>query len=397
MKHICLQENDYDCGLACIKMMLSHYHKNKHFLDLDKEIVNRKYSMYDLKKYAASYNLILDGVNFEEKDKVYQYQNSIVLINYGDINHFVIFEKKKRGYIYLIDPNIGKIKLKEDEFLTYFTGFSLIKREIKEFKLERKKIDITQFNYILIYITFLILDFGLLYLISYLGNDQKYLFHQFLIIISLVLLLLSKIKTINNHMNYLDTNICKILNNSKLNTKEKKGLLSLKLYTLKSIYGLVNSVFIISFVSFILILNGWYNALLILALFILSYLHSSFSLIKDNSLNFKLNLLEYKFFKNSDAKSYEELMKESKKIQKSRTSVTVIYQLIVILSVTILNNITQINSFQFMVFNVIYYFVLLSRINYIFKENKQNFLEYRKYYTTYNYLVKLSNNTFESE
>ena len=389
MKHICLQENDYDCGLACIKMMLSHYHKNKHFLDLDKEIVNRKYSMYDLKKYAASYNLILDGVNFEEKDKVYQYQNSIVLINYGDINHFVIFEKKKRGYIYLIDPNIGKIKLKEDEFLTYFTGFSLIKREIKEFKLERKKIDITQFNYILIYITFLILDFGLLYLISYLGNDQKYLFHQFLIIISLVLLLLSKIKTINNHMNYLDTNICKILNNSKLNTKEKKGLLSLKLYTLKSIYGLVNSVFIISFVSFILILNGWYNALLILALFILSYLHSSFSLIKDNSLNFKLNLLEYKFFKNSDAKSYEELMKESKKIQKSRTSVTVIYQLIVILSVTILNNITQINSFQFMVFNVIYYFVLLSRINYIFKENKQNFLEYRKYYTTYNYLVKL--------
>ena len=397
MKHICLQENDYDCGLACIKMMLSHYHKNKHFLDLDKEIVNRKYSMYDLKKYAASYNLILDGVNFEEKDKVYQYQNSIVLINYGDINHFVIFEKKKRGYIYLIDPNIGKIKLKEDEFLTYFTGFSLIKREIKEFKLERKKIDITQFNYILIYITFLILDFGLLYLISYLGNDQKYLFHQFLIIISLVLLLLSKIKTINNHMNYLDTNICKILNNSKLNTKEKKGLLSLKLYTLKSIYGLVNSVFIISFVSFILILNGWYNALLILALFILSYLHSSFSLIKDNSLNFKLNLLEYKFFKNSDAKSYGELMKESKKIQKSRTSVTVIYQLIVILSVTILNNITQINSFQFMVFNVIYYFVLLSRINYIFKENKQNFLEYRKYYTTYNYLVKLSNNTFESE
>ena len=286
MKHICLQENDYDCGLACIKMMLSHYHKNKHFLDLDKEIVNRKYSMYDLKKYAASYNLILDGVNFEEKDKVYQYQNSIVLINYGDINHFVIFEKKKRGYIYLIDPNIGKIKLKEDEFLTYFTGFSLIKREIKEFKLERKKIDITQFNYILIYITFLILDFGLLYLISYLGNDQKYLFHQFLIIISLVLLLLSKIKTINNHMNYLDTNICKILNNSKLNTKEKKGLLSLKLYTLKSIYGLVNSVFIISFVSFILILNGWYNALLILALFILSYLHSSISLIKDNSLNF---------------------------------------------------------------------------------------------------------------
>ena len=110
-----------------------------------------------------------------------------------------------------------------------------------------------------------------------------------------------------------------------------------------------------------------------------------------------MNLLEYKFFKNSDAKSYEELMKESKKIQKSRTSVTVIYQLIVILSVTILNNITQINSFQFMVFNVIYYFVLLSRINYIFKENKQNFLEYRKYYTTYNYLVKLSNNTFESE
>ena len=45
---------------------------------------------------------------------------------------------KKDKYVYIIDPKIGRVKLKIDHFLSIFTGYSLIKTEVSDYKLKIK-------------------------------------------------------------------------------------------------------------------------------------------------------------------------------------------------------------------------------------------------------------------
>ena len=389
MKYICLQENDYDCGLACMKMMLAHYHKNKKLLDLDKEIVNQRYNLNQLRNYGIKNGLETDGVHFSEKDLLFDYPNSMCHIKQHDEQHFIIFEKKKGSSIYLIDPRIGRIKLDIEYFLSIFTGFALIVKETKpiDFKLEKNKVN--HLNYLLVYIIFLILDFGLLFLISYLGNDSKYLFHSLLLILSLILSLICKLKLVIRHQNTIDNNIKKILNTEiNLFTSTKRGLLAYKVFTIKYLYGLINCIFVVFFVTFILIVNGLYNILIVLGLFGISFIFSKLTLINDTTNRYMITITEKEFLSKNDVKIYDNLTNLSKRIQKSGSLNMICYQVILMIGIVLLNNITQINSFEFVVFNSFYYLILLSKFNYLLKDNICIRLEYRKYASTYNYLLK---------
>ena len=225
MKHICLQENNYDCGLACIKMMLAHYHNNKEYISLNKDKINARYSLLELKRYAERYNLFLEGGKFDNKEDLFNYPNSMIQIEYLDLSHFVIFVKKTKNYVYLIDPTIGRIRLKTDCFISVFTGVILYYKDVKPFELIKEKKDLFHLKYLLFYVTFLILDFGLLFLISYLGNDDKFLFHNFLVILCLIILIISKINVINKHLKSIDENIYKNLIN-KCGTIRRKLIAS---------------------------------------------------------------------------------------------------------------------------------------------------------------------------
>ena len=391
MKHICLQENDYDCGLACIKMMLAHYHKNKKLLNLDKEIVNARYSLYQLKLYAEKYNLLTEGIEFEKKDKLFSFENSLIEICIKNKNHFTIFEKKKGKYVYLVDPTIGRIKLKEDEFFEIFTGYALIKKEvipldkIKEFRVSNN------LNFIIIYITFLVLDFGLLTLMSYLQNDSKYLFHQFLIILALVLLLLSKISLINRHINSIDNTIKNILNSSKkLSSSTKKGLLYYKVYLIKNVYGRINNIFICAFIALILLVNNLISLPIMILLALFAYVITKNSIISNNTITFKLNIIEKEFLEEGRNEVYDTLISTSKSIQNNKSMVVVINQLIIMMIVTILNNLSEVNSFQFVLFHLFYYYMFLNKVTGFFKDDMINNLQFRKYASTFNYLKKQS-------
>ena len=392
MKHICLQENNYDCGLACIKMMLAHYHKNKKLLNLDKEKINAKYSLYQLKLYAEKYNLLTEGIEFENKEEIYNFENSLIQICINNVDHFVIFEKKRKDTIYIIDPKIGRVKLKKDEFLEYFTSYALVKKEV--IKLDKiQEVDTnSNINYIIVYSTFLVLDFGSLILLSYLEGDPKYLFHSFLIILTLILLLISKILLINRHVSSIDKIIKNILNSDqKLNFSTRKGLLSYKVYSIKYLYGKINNIFICLFIGFILLINHIINLPILIILSIITFFFSKSSVVNDNSINYKLSILENEFFRNSNNEVYDQLIITSKKLQNSRSIGLIINQLVIMSLVTILNNLSEINSFEFVLFHAMYYFVFLSRLSYLFKDSECDGLEYRKYASTFNYLRKIAN------
>lgn len=389
MKYIHLQEVDYDCGLSCIKMMLAHYHRNKRLLNLDKEIINSRYSFYSLKLYAQKYNLELEGIDFTEKELIFNYPCSTCQVNNYDLSHFIIFEKKKGKYVYLIDPTIGRIRMLVDEFLNVFTGKALIKKDVIPLKLTIKKEKNENLNYLLVYITFLVLDFGLLIIISYLGNYSKYIFHSILIILALLLSIICKLKLLNRHQDKIDKNIKKILESGiKLKPSINRGLLSYKMYIVKHLYGVINNVFIIFFISLILLVNGLYNAIIIIVLFSFSYLISSINLVKENTLVYKINQLENRFISTGSCEVYNDLLVSSKRIQSNNSLIMIIYQSIIIFGITIINNLTKINSFEFIVFNTIYYLLLFSKFNYINKDSKRMCLEYKKYSGIYSYLLK---------
>ena len=58
MKYICLQLSKCDCGFACLKMLLSHYHKQNSYLYLETDLTKHEnLSFYDLKSLAAKNGL----------------------------------------------------------------------------------------------------------------------------------------------------------------------------------------------------------------------------------------------------------------------------------------------------------------------------------------------------
>jgi hypothetical protein len=121
---------------------------------------------------------------------------------------------------------------------------------------------------------------------------------------------------------------------------------------------------------------------------LISYLYSKISLINNNSNNFKLSILEEKFYISDDRNIYDELIAKSNEIQKNKTTIIVINQFIIVCSVTILNNFSNINSFQFVLFSTIYYFILFNQFNNFLNHLTSDRLEYRKYASSYNYLKK---------
>ena len=389
MKHICLQENNYDCGLACIKMMLAHYHKNKEFIKLNKEKVNARYSLLELKRYAEKYNLFLEGGKFDNKEELFNYPNSMIQIEYLNLSHFVIFLKKTKRYVYLIDPTIGKIRLDVSYFLSIFTGIIMYVKEVKPYHLKKEKNNIAYLKYLIVYTTYLILDFGLLCLISVLGDDSKYLFHNFLVILCLIILIICKINLINKHNKAIDGNICRFFESDrKLNVSTKQGLLKYKLYTIKYQYGFINTIFVIIFISFILLINGWYNLFIEILIGIIIFFLSKIGMIKNNSQINKINILENQFYKDGDVESYKMLIKESSNYSKNQSFLVVSSQFIIISIGIILNNVLEVNSFQFILFNSFYFLVLISKFNYLFKDHIKTKLEYQKYASTYNFLLK---------
>ena len=72
MENKCLQIVDGDCGFACLKMMLSYYHKDKNYLYLPQDLNKNNYSFLEIIDIAKKYNLFLKGyeiVDLNNNDK----------------------------------------------------------------------------------------------------------------------------------------------------------------------------------------------------------------------------------------------------------------------------------------------------------------------------------------
>ena len=67
MKYQCLQLTNYDCGFACLKMILANFHHDENYLFLKQNLNKKNYSFLELTNIAKDHNLTLKGYEAMEK------------------------------------------------------------------------------------------------------------------------------------------------------------------------------------------------------------------------------------------------------------------------------------------------------------------------------------------
>lgn len=119
-----LQAESQECGLACLAMIASAYG-----LHLDLSMLRRRFAISVKGSHLAQIANYAQALNFScrplrlELDEIKQLRLPCIL--HWNLNHFVVLEKVKRDHIIILDPAVGRRKLRMDEVSRCFTGVAL--------------------------------------------------------------------------------------------------------------------------------------------------------------------------------------------------------------------------------------------------------------------------------
>ena len=168
MKYFIYQSENNGCGLACAKMLLGYYHKNKGYLfDCNEKIS----SLLDIKRYLEKRGLKTSGVKVDREYFNKSFNNSIAHIIEGENKHFVVIKNIGEKYIKIYDPKRGLRIIKKDSFFDIFNGILLIVECVNKHTctfIEKKNV-----SYSVAYIFSLFIDFSIVYFFTYIVNTKN--------------------------------------------------------------------------------------------------------------------------------------------------------------------------------------------------------------------------------
>lgn len=388
MEYICLQENEFDCGYACLKMCLSYAYKDRKYLNLERNYTKNAYSFTDLKKIASKFSMELEGVEVTTKEEIFKHPNSIVQLNDNNISHFVLFVRKYKNYVIVNDPNFGQIKMEINEFLLLFTGYSLIIKKCVKNKIKVKR-RLLNLNYIILYLTFLILDFGLIYLFSFISsNSEKQ--NIYLTIVTAVLICFScfsKGYILLGQNKAYDNEVKEILDvaekkNIKLSSNELTLILTLKGKIIQYVYGTLNDLFVLIFISCILINNGIMHIFILVGIIISMFASKQILLLNKNTKKYELTKLENQFINTNTSFNLTSIYTKLNKVGNSYVIEegiqSYLFYLLIAIVVIIMNYISNINSFVYISLFIGYYLIFMDRFKHLLNLNFDTRLEYNK-------------------
>ena len=120
-----LQEDNYDCGFACLKSLLASVNHDSNYLYLpNPKEENTIYSFLDLIEIASSYGFTLSPYNVSDKEELALDEGLPMLFSTvrDEKTHMLLVYKVNQKYVYVIDPAVGKKKLKRNEFIALWDG-----------------------------------------------------------------------------------------------------------------------------------------------------------------------------------------------------------------------------------------------------------------------------------
>ncbi|HEU5198288.1 MAG TPA: peptidase domain-containing ABC transporter, partial [Ktedonobacterales bacterium] len=122
---VLMQMTAVECGAACLAMILSYYGRKTSVSEVrDRCHVGRDgLSALDIVKAARNYGLRVRAVSLQENDLR---RVSLPAIIHWEFAHFMIVERCSPAWVDVVDPAIGRRRLKSEEFWNGFTGIAIM-------------------------------------------------------------------------------------------------------------------------------------------------------------------------------------------------------------------------------------------------------------------------------
>ena len=138
-----LQDGRNDCGFACLKSLLASVNHDPHYLYLpNPKEEDSPYCFFDLVSYAEELGFNLSAYNVPDKENIALEGKMPVMVSVmlHDHPHMFMIYKVKKHYVYVIDPAIGKKKIKKNDFLEMWDGklLKLEKSPVRHCPVKRK-------------------------------------------------------------------------------------------------------------------------------------------------------------------------------------------------------------------------------------------------------------------
>jgi len=121
---IVLQQQNNDCGAACLKMIFDHYGIKKSLKEISKNIImNKGADMLSIKKFAEKESLKVNGWKMSLKDL--KKARKPLIASVFNNHHYVVVYNTEKYFIILLDPARGKIIYSYNEFMKIWKGVAL--------------------------------------------------------------------------------------------------------------------------------------------------------------------------------------------------------------------------------------------------------------------------------
>ena len=115
-------EKPYNCGATCMKMLLAYYGMDVPLDELERECNTgiAGCTGADLLRAGRKYGLDMQAYSMDADELVRQDRPAVCNWKYG---HWILFDgRDEDGWVYVCNPDMGRYRMPEGLFKTYFTG-----------------------------------------------------------------------------------------------------------------------------------------------------------------------------------------------------------------------------------------------------------------------------------
>ncbi len=115
-------EKPYNCGATCMKMLLAYYGMDVPLDELERECNTgiAGCTGADLLRAGRKYGLDMQAYSMDADELVRQDRPAVCNWKYG---HWILFDgRDEDGRVYVCNPDMGRYRMPEGLFKTYFTG-----------------------------------------------------------------------------------------------------------------------------------------------------------------------------------------------------------------------------------------------------------------------------------
>lgn len=394
MNYLCLQQDQNDCGFACLKMLLSIYYKDKSYLSIVKDYYHEDYSFKEIKDIANNYGLIINGVGIDDLNELYKFKNVIVLLSLEGRNHYSILKKANKKCVYLLDPKLGKIKLTKEEFEELFLRKCLIVESFEKRNILKKKKSIFPRSISVFFFFSYLFDFMLLYLGSFFLKSNSSLLICSLLGVVFFLNISSKIMFYNLYYRNFDNNVVIPLFD-KMNGKMLKSNTYTLLVDVKNGYlnnkaTLISTVISILFAIALLIMDSLLHLLILFLVLLLKFIMIVSFENKKKILVNNITKIEDSIRKSPleiNKNNYIKMNKYTNKYLMIKLFEKLIVFIVIFFSLNLLMYFTKISSFNFFLFYMLCYLFIDEKITSLVDLSHKN-IEFLAKENEFNSLMK---------